>query len=220
MSDGRRSGSEHDETVKVVDRRRFRPDGAPVEEQAEAQSSAESGEAPAAQASGPDSAPPPEDPRVVQQAARIDELTRAYASLIEENKAFRSRLEREKDRALEAERLRIAQALLEAIDEVERTLSAANGALKDAAGSTLETLIEGVRLTLATLTKRAGEMGATRFSVMGERFDPRTAEAIDVIPVADATQDELVLQEVRPGYRIGERILRPARVRVGRLARA
>jgi molecular chaperone GrpE len=211
MSDGRRSGSDHDETVKVVDRRRFRPDGAPIEEQAEAQSSAGSGEAPV---------PSTEDPRVAHQAARIDELTRAYASLIEENKAFRSRLEREKERALEAERLRIAQVLLEAIDEVERTLSAAAGATKDAAGSTLETLVEGVRLTLATLTKRVGEMGATRFSVIGERFDPRTAEAVDVIPVADTTQDEVVLHEVRPGYRIGERILRPARVRVGRVARA
>jgi molecular chaperone GrpE len=219
MSDGQ-NGSEHDETVKVVDRRRFRPDGAPVDEGAESGAAAPDPSAAAATDASVSASPPPEDPRIAQQAARIDELTRAYASLIDENKAFRSRLEREKERALEAERLRIAQALLEAIDEVERTLSAAANAPKDAAGGALDTLVEGVRLTFATLNKRAGEMGAIRFSVMGERFDPRTAEAVDVIPVADATQDELVLHEVRPGYRIGERILRPARVRVGRLARA
>jgi molecular chaperone GrpE len=41
-----------------------------------------------------------------------------------------------------------------------------------------------------------------------------------MIAVADAEQDGLALVEVRPGYRIGERVLRPARVRVGRLARA
>jgi len=40
------------------------------------------------------------------------------------------------------------------------------------------------------------------------------------VAVGSAEQDGVVLQEVRAGYRIGERILRPARVRVGRLAQA
>jgi hypothetical protein len=55
---------------------------------------------------------------------------------------------------------------------------------------------------------------------MDPRFDPRLAEAVDLVPVSDASQDDLVVQEVRAGYRIGERVLRPARVRVGRFARA
>ena len=62
------------------------------------------------------------------------------------------------------------------------------------------------------------ELGAQRIQVVGHRYDPHLAEAVDLVPVSDVSQDEVVVQEVRAGYRIGDRVLRPARVRVGRLA--
>jgi molecular chaperone GrpE len=84
----------------------------------------------------------------------------------------------------------------------------------------LENLREGVALTLASMEKRIAEMGVTRIEVLGMPYDPRTAEAIDLVVVADPAQEGVVLEEFRPGWRIGDRILRPARVRVGRLAQA
>jgi molecular chaperone GrpE len=84
----------------------------------------------------------------------------------------------------------------------------------------LRDLREGVRLTLGTLEKRIAEMGATRLEVLGLPFDPRTGEAIDLAVVADESQDGIVTEELRPGWRIGDRVLRAARVRVGRLVRA
>jgi len=75
-------------------------------------------------------------------------------------------------------------------------------------------------LSLAGLQQRISALGAERITVTGQRFDPHLAEAVDAVTVADPEQDGRVVQEVRAGYRIGERILRPARVRVGRLARA
>ncbi|HZZ84479.1 MAG TPA: nucleotide exchange factor GrpE [Anaeromyxobacteraceae bacterium] len=152
------------------------------------------------------------DVKLSTQAARIDELTRAYAALVEETKAFRARMERERARVLEAERLKVAEALLEGLDELDRALAAAGG--------TEGPLVEGVRLTHQALSKRIAELGAVRLQVVGQPFDPLQAEAVDVVPVADAEQDERVVQEVRGGWRIGERVIRPARVRVGRLARA
>jgi molecular chaperone GrpE len=113
---------------------------------------------------------------------------------------------------IEAERAQVAQALLEAVDELERALAAAG----DATGP----LVDGVRLTLASLAKKVQDLGAERIAVLGQRFDPRVAEAVDLVSVSDAAQDDVVVQEVQAGYRIGERILRPARVRVGRLAQA
>jgi molecular chaperone GrpE len=89
-----------------------------------------------------------------------------------------------------------------------------------ASGDASGPLVDGMRLTLASLAKRVTELGAERIAVVGQRFDPRVAEAIDLVPVADAAQEDVVVQEVRAGYRIGERVLRPARVRVGRLAQA
>jgi molecular chaperone GrpE len=220
MSDERRRASAPEggeAQVRVVDRRRFRADGEPAEEGTAGAAT------PAPAADPPRGGSPPggvddRDARLAAQAARIDELSRAYAALVEDNKAFRGRLEREKTRLVEAERAGVAQALLEAADDLERALAAVSGS--DGRGDALRTLADGVRLSLAALHKRIAELGAERFAVVGQRFDPRVAEAVDTIAVADEAQDDVVLHEVRAGYRIGDRILRPARVRVGRIARA
>ncbi len=206
MTDEQRpNGPSSEPQVKVNDRRRFTPDGEPVPEQEAA--SPDVGEA-APEGGALD----PRDVIIAQQAGRIDELMRGYAALVEDGKAGRARLEREKTRVLEAERAQVAQALLEAVDELERALGAAG----DASGP----LVDGVRLTLGSLAKKVSELGAQRIQVVGQRYDPHLAEAVDLVTVSDASQDEVVVQEVRAGYRIGDRVLRPARVRVGRLAQA
>lgn len=210
-----------DAQVKVVDRRRFRQDGDPVEGDGSAQvGSAE--QAPGAEATAGRAAEQPaadeRDATLAAQAARIDELMRAYAALVEDNKAFRQRLEREKARVVEAERAGIAQVLLESADDLERALAAVSAA--EVRGDAMRNLVEGVRLSLAALHKRIAELGAERIAVAGHPFDPRLAEAVDTVAISDASQDGWVVQEIRPGYRVGERVLRPARVRVGRLARA
>lgn len=196
--------------VKVVDRRRFRQDGEPTEVPDRRRP-----EELAAERAGPAGAgapPPALEETLRAQAARIEELSRAYAALLEDNKAFRARTERERDRVVEAERARVAQALLEAADELELALAAVpEGG---------EALRRGVELVLAGLLRRIGELGASRLEVAGRPFDPQVAEAVDVVAVADAAHDGLVVAEVRAGWRIGDRVLRPARVRVGRLAQA
>jgi molecular chaperone GrpE len=198
--------------VKVTDRRRFTPEGEPVP--GEEATSPPEGAAPAAAA-----APDPRDARLAEQSARIDELARAYAALVDDNKAFRQRLEREKARVIEAERASVAQALLEAADDLERALAAVAGAADGGAGA-FANLVEGVRLSLGALQSRIAALGAQRIPVQGEPFDPHVAEAVDTVAVADEAQDGIVVQEVRAGWRIGDKVLRPARVRVGRLARA
>ena len=210
------NGGGAEPSVQVRDRRRFTPEGDPIPS-ADGDGSC-GGEATARGAPQPPAAPgegPAADPRdgvIAQQAARIDELTRAYAALVEEGKAARARLEREKARVLEADRAQLAQALLEGVDHLDRALAAA----RDATGP----LVDGVRLTLSAMERKVTELGASRIPVMGQRFDPRVAEAVDVVPVDEPAQDDVVVEEIQSGYRIGDRVLRPARVRVGRLARA
>jgi molecular chaperone GrpE len=206
--------------IKVTDRRRFTPEGEPL-----VQPSGGEGEAAGASGAAAGEAPPSgaaahaRDAELAVLAKRIDELTRAYASLVEDNKAFRQRHERERVRVIEAERASVAQALLDAADDLERALAAVSGT-GHAGGEALRNLAEGVRLSLGALHKRIADLGAERLHVAGQRFDPHLAEAIDTVAVGDESQDGIVLQEVRAGYRIGDRILRPARVRVGRVARA
>jgi molecular chaperone GrpE len=203
--------------VKVTDRRRFTAEGEPVPREDGGGGSAQD----AAEAAPGTTAPAPAapDPRLAEQAARIDELARAYAALVDDNKAFRQRLDRERTRVIEAERATVAQALLETADDLERALAAVSASADDG-GPALANLVEGVRLSLGTLHARIAALGAQRIAVLGQPFDPHVAEAVDTVAVADEAQDGVVVQEVRAGWRIGERILRPSRVRVGALARA
>ncbi len=152
------------------------------------------------------------------QAGRIEELLRACASLVEDNKAFRQRMEREKERVIEAEKVRLAQVLLETHDGLEMAFRSSGRDSGQDPG--LRDLREGVRLTLGSLEKRIAEMGASRLAVVGLPFDPRTGEAIDLAVVSDESQDGIVMEELRPGWRIGDRVIRAARVRVGKLVRA
>jgi molecular chaperone GrpE len=161
----------------------------------------------------------PLDTTVKTQAARIDELARAYAALLDDNKSFRQRVERERERLVDAEKMRLAQVMLESHDDLERAYRA-SGTSVGGEPAALRDLREGVALSLASMEKRIAEMGVTRIEVVGAPYDPRTAEAIDVAAVDDPAQDGVVLEEFRPGWRIGDRVLRPARVRVGRLSRA
>ncbi|HVO18999.1 MAG TPA: nucleotide exchange factor GrpE [Anaeromyxobacter sp.] len=220
MSQERRDGAAKpaEEQVKVVDRRRFREDGEPVE--AAGDPSGGEGAVPEAEALAevPSEAAAETARRLAAQEARIDELTRAYAALVEDNKAFRQRQERERVRVVAAERAGIAQTLLEAADDLERALGSVAAA--DARQAAVKSLIEGVRLSLAGMHKRIADLGAERIVVHGLPFDPQVAEAVDTVAVPDASQDGRVVEEIRPGFRIGDRVLRPARVRVGRLAKA
>jgi molecular chaperone GrpE len=201
--------------MKVTDRRRLTPEGED-NPQAEATAWPET----AAPASAEPASPCPDlAAQVEAQAARIDELSRAYARQLDDAQAFRQRQEREKERLVEAEKARVLVVLLEAHDELERAYRAAR-VPPGHESPALHDLREGVRLTLAGLEKRVAELGARRVEVLGLPYDPRTAEAVDVAVVTDPGHDGVVVEEVRPGWRLGEKVIRPARVRVGQLPRA
>jgi len=144
------------------------------------------------------------------QARRIEELSRALAEVINDREAFKRRLERDRERQLQAERGEIARVLLEAVDDLERALAAGGGSVS--------ALAHGVGLITADLHKRIEGLGLTRIEARGRPFDPVLHEAVDLVPVADPAADGAVVDEVRTGWRAGDRVVRPARVRVGRAA--
>ncbi len=138
-------------------------------------------------------------------------LQERIAQLEEENAAFRERLRGEVSKRVDKEKLAIFREFLEIADNLERALEAGNpqdpGALR-----------EGVQLTLELFRKTLRALGVKPLEVLGEPFDPHTAEAVGVIETEDAEKDQTVLEVVQAGYRYGDDLLRPARVRVGRTA--
>lgn len=144
------------------------------------------------------------------QAQRIDELARAYAEALNDRESFRRRLEREKERQVEAAKADSVQLVLDAMEELRRASASTT--------SDADALAAGVRLIADGLQRRLESAGLVPIHAEGESFDPLLHEAVDLVPTADRDADGLVIEVVRGGWRIGDRMLRPARVRVARFA--
>ena len=167
---------------------------------------------PAAQ---PQQAPPQVDPerqRLEEELAasrrRVDELARAYQAVSQDREDFKQRLTRERERLVDVERGKVAAVLLEAIDDLDRSLQAA--------ANDTSPLAQGVRLIREGLLAKVQGTGIERLEVVGKPFDPNTAEATDMEITASPEDDHRVVSELRAGYRLNDRIIRPARVRVAR----
>jgi len=87
-------------------------------------------------------------------------------------------------------------------------------ALKNAAANP-EDFRKGVELIYKQLQSALEKINVQRVPAQGEQFDPRVHEAIEVVE-SDEVPDHHVLEELQPGYRIKERLLRPAMVRVAK----
>jgi molecular chaperone GrpE len=87
-------------------------------------------------------------------------------------------------------------------------------ALKNA-GSNPDDFKKGVELIHKQLQDVLQKMNVQRVSAQGQPFDPRVHEAIEMVESNDV-EDNHVLEELQPGYKIKERLLRPAMVRVAK----
>jgi len=79
----------------------------------------------------------------------------------------------------------------------------------------VKALIDGVELTERELLKALEKNGVRQFSPQGEKFDPNFHQAMFEVPDASVPAGSVV-QVVQPGYRIGDRVLRPALVGVSK----
>jgi len=137
---------------------------------------------------------------------RVDELARAYQAVSQDREEFKARLRRERDQLIDLERGKVAVALVEAVDELDRCL---------AAGDT-SPLAQGVRLIRDGMLQKLQASGVERLSLVGQPFDPNVAEAADMEVTLNPEDDQRVIAEVQAGYRIKDKVIRPARVKVAR----
>ncbi|MGM0577473.1 MAG: nucleotide exchange factor GrpE [Myxococcota bacterium] len=190
------------------------PEEATEEEEAEA---AEEEEATADEA--PQPPPDPRDTRIrlldkelAEREKTLHEYIKAHKKAQADFAAFKQRLLRDQEQEAEAARARAVEGLLDVFDNLERSLDAVRQ------GGDPNVLREGVELVARQFLQQLEELGLTRHDPKGETFDPTHMDAIGVVPVTDAAQDNKVVNTVKPGYRFGDRELRPALVQVGRKA--
>jgi|SRR5688572_4830234 molecular chaperone GrpE len=151
---------------------------------------------------GNSSAAQAEIERLKQELSRSRDMhTRALADF--DN--YRKRVQRDQDSAAQAGKRQLVLALLDVIDDFERALAYANTAP--------ESILAGTRVIHQRLTDLLQAQGVVPYDSAGQPFDPALHEAVAVSQNAQ-TPSGIVLDELRHGYRWGDEVLRPARVRV------
>lgn len=140
---------------------------------------------------------------------RVDQLARAYQELQKDREEFKQRLTRERERMMDVERGNVATTLLEAVDELDRCLAMSGG-------DTASPLAQGVKMIRDGLLSKLQQTGIERLQVVGRAYDPNTAEATDMEITTNPDEDQKVVAESRAGYRLKERIIRPAQVKVAK----
>ena len=204
--------------LTVTDKRRFTPDGEAIEREQDFQrdSTTEPFEAPSEVEQLRARLKEAEEKRIeAERQVRdfADRFRQAAAQLKAETDEQRARLQRTFDQKLEAARGDVLAGLLDTLDNLKRATAAAEKS--DNKNSDFVALLDGVRATANMFEAKMQSLGLSAVPSTGEEFNPELHEAVEIVPVAK-DEDNLVIEEFQTGYRFGARLLRPARVRVGR----
>jgi molecular chaperone GrpE len=189
---------EHEIPVKVVDRRWWAntdESGAPREE---------------ARGTGKPSYVEGLEGQIADKDRQIAELLAKYRGAEKEFEDARLRLRREISKDIERSRRDILADLLEVVDNLDRALESAHqGASQDA-------LLQGIEMVRRQFLAKLESVGVKRIDSDQQPFDPALHEAISTVPATSPEQDGIVVGTVRPGYKIGDDVLRPAAVAVAK----
>ena len=146
-----------------------------------------------------------------ERAAKADEhwdrLLRTTADL--DN--FKKRAAREKQEAIRFASEGLLQKLVPLLDNFEMALAAAQNAPNDAAGS----LKAGIQMVHQQFKNVLAEAGLEEIDALGKPFDPNLHEALSQKESTEAPEGQ-VIEQLRRGYKLRERLLRPASVVVAK----
>lgn len=142
-------------------------------------------------------------------SAKINELNDKYLRLYSEFDNYRKRTIKEKADVLKTANEDVLKAILPVIDDFERAIKA-NENVTD-----VNAIKEGVHLIYNKLKSTAQHKGLTPFDSKGETFDADLMEAITHIPAPSDDMKGKVIDEIEKGYKLGDKVIRFAKVVVG-----
>ena len=167
----------------------------------------------------PTAAAVPEPPHEGAHLAEVEVLRAEVAELqakllrqAAEYQNYRRRSEGDRTEAVRTGRREALLPVLDVFDDLRRSLDAAQRAAKqDAAGST-DVLTQGVELVFKKFEDALTSVGVEPIEAVGLPFSEDEHEAMMQQPGGDDVESGTVLAEIQPGYRLGDRVLRHARV--------
>jgi molecular chaperone GrpE len=146
-----------------------------------------------------------------EKAAQTDEYKDRYLRAVADFENFRKRAARERQEAVQYANQALLEKLAPVLDSLEMALAAVTTGSPDA----IDSLKKGVELVLGQLKNVLGEAGLVEIDALGQPFDPTWHEAVSQQETLEVPEG-YVVQQLRKGYRLHQRLLRPATVVVAR----
>jgi molecular chaperone GrpE (heat shock protein) len=146
--------------------------------------------------------------KLLEVQSRFDQLRKQLQSETDET---RQRLNRAADERAQREKADFIAGLLPVLDNLQRATKAAE------TGGSPEVIAEGIRRTASSFENALAAAGVEPINAVGETFTPELHEAVETVEAVPEDEGRVIAQHTR-GYKIGDRLLRPARVKVGRYA--
>lgn len=153
--------------------------------------------------------------RLAAKDQEIQQLLVKYRGASDEFDQARARLRKEISKDVERGRRSLIGSFLDILDNLDRALNALT--LDRAIGAASrpdDGFVQGVVMVRQQFLSTLEGFGVTRMEPIGQPFDHALHEAVTTVPASETAPDGIVVGIVRPGYRIGEEILRPAQVAV------
>lgn len=138
----------------------------------------------------------------------LEEMRDRYLRLAAEYDNYRKRTDRERTEGRDRAQAQVVERLLEPLDDLQRV------AQFSAEGTTVEALLEGVRMVERKLARVLESLGLEPMDAKGKRFDPEEHEALMTAPAEDEAEEDTVGEVFQTGYRFRGSLIRPARVQV------
>ncbi len=146
--------------------------------------------------------------KIEQLEGEAQDATNRYLRLAADFDNYKKRVRQEQAETVERANAELVAKLLPVVDNFHRVMESAPAEADDA-------WLKGVQLTLQQLDDLLISMGVSPIEAIGQPFDPTLHEAIGH-EESDEQPEDTVITEVRKGYRLNERVVRPALVRVAR----
>ena len=150
-----------------------------------------------------------------QSEAEANKNRTDYLRALADMENLRKRSEREKENTRKFALEKFALDLLGVMDNVQRAMDAMDAGVEvdQKNGSSLQSVIQGVKMIQAEFENNFSKNGIIRIESMNKPFDPNVHQAVQQVKAKDV-KPGTVVQEMRAGYLLNDRLLRPAMVAV------
>jgi molecular chaperone GrpE len=153
--------------------------------------------------------------KVADAERQAGEYLSKYRQASQEFEDARARMRKELAKDAERSRRDVLVSLLEVVDNLDRAIDAAKRVPRP---SSDDPLLQGVEMVQQQFLAKLDGLGVKRIDALGADFDPLRHEAVTTVPAPDASTDGRIVGVIAHGYRIGDEVLRPALVAVGKAA--